>query len=107
MDSSQLARLMLDWGELCGRMEQLEVEIRVAVLELGKTQTVGHVRATFSAGRKTYDYETAVKSACVSPDDYVLMTKVDWKATGDRAMIVVGDALVTQSPPSVTMKLLE
>jgi hypothetical protein len=107
MDSSQLARLMLDWGELCGRMEQLEVEIRAAVMEIGKTQTVGNVRATYSGGRRSYDYETAVKSADVSPDDYVTVTRVDFKATCDRAMIIVGDALVTQSPPSVTVKLLE
>ena len=37
--------------------------VEEAVKEIGKTQTVGNVRATFSAGRRTFDYGAAVGNA--------------------------------------------
>ncbi len=107
MDASVLAQKMLEWEELKRRLDVLEGHIQDAVMAIGKTQTVGHVRATYSGGRKTYNYEVAVRSAEIPEDDWVTKTTVDFKATCDRAMIIVGDALITQSPPSVTMKLLE
>jgi len=44
MDSNELARKMLAWGELQEQAAELEAEIKEAVLEIGKTQTVGNVR---------------------------------------------------------------
>ena len=63
MDNSQLAARMLDWEIMQRRADELRAEIEAAVLALGKTQTVGNVRATFSAGRRTFDYEAAVVNA--------------------------------------------
>ena len=63
MDASNLASLMLDYETMQRLADVLRAEIEAAVLELGKTQTVGNVRATFSAGRRTFDYQAAIDAA--------------------------------------------
>ena len=63
MDNSQLAALMLEWEAAQRRADGLAEQIKTAVLEIGKTQVVGNVRATFSAGRRTFDYRAAVDNA--------------------------------------------
>ena len=63
MDNSQLAALMLEWEAAQRKADELAEQIKVAVLEIGKTQVVGNVRATFSAGRRTFDYRAAVDAA--------------------------------------------
>lgn len=63
MDASTLASLMLDYEAAQRRADALRTQIEAAVLEIGKTQTVGNVRATFSAGRRTFDYHAAIDAA--------------------------------------------
>ena len=63
MDNSQLAALMLEWEAAQRKADELAAKIRAAVLTIGKTQVVGNVRATFSAGRRTFDYRAAVDAA--------------------------------------------
>ena len=63
MDNSQLATLMLDWEITQRKADELAAQIKAAVLTLGKTQVVGNVRASFSAGRRTFDYRAAVLNA--------------------------------------------
>ena len=63
MDASTLASLMLDYEAAQRKADALRTEIEAAVLEIGKTQTVGNVRATFSAGRRTFDYRAAIDAA--------------------------------------------
>ena len=46
MNSSELAQKMLEWEQTQVKADALALEIREAVLSLGKTQTVGNVRAT-------------------------------------------------------------
>ena len=58
MNMSELAIKMLQWEEQKRKLDELEGELMEAVLEIGKTQTVGNVRATYSKGRANYDYET-------------------------------------------------
>ena len=53
MDASELAAKMLQWEEVKRSLDALTEEIQAAVLAIGKTQTVGNVRASFAAGRKT------------------------------------------------------
>lgn len=60
MDNSQLAATMLEWEATQRKADALAETIKGAVLTIGKTQVVGNVRATFSAGRRTFDYEAAV-----------------------------------------------
>jgi hypothetical protein len=63
MDNSQLAALMLEWEAAQRKADGLAEQIKSAVRAIGKTQVVGNVRATFSAGRRTFDYRAAVDNA--------------------------------------------
>ena len=63
MDNSQLATIMLKWEATQREADELAEQIKVAVMEIGKTQVVGNVRATVSAGRRTFDYRAAVDAA--------------------------------------------
>jgi len=103
MDMSTLAQKMLEWETITRQADQLAGEIQAAVLELGKTQTVGNVRATYSNGRKTYDYESARQVAPIEVIAAHTTPKVDWKAVCDELDI---DAPYTQGEPSVTVKLM-
>ena len=67
MNATELATLMLEWETTQRAADALRAEIEAAVLALGKTQTVGNVRATFSAGRRTFDYRAAVETATLEP----------------------------------------
>jgi hypothetical protein len=96
---------MLKWEEVRRELDALEAEIKSAVLELGKTQTVGNVRATFSAGRKSYDYQGAWLSwAGHEPEAKYAKTTYDYKAACDDFML--GDVSFSQGEPSVTVKML-
>ena len=55
MNASELAIAMLNWEQKKNELDALELVIKAAVLEMGNTQTVGNVRATYSGGRKSYD----------------------------------------------------
>lgn len=46
MDASELAAKMLQWEEVKRSLDALTEEIQAAVLAIGKTQTVGNVRAS-------------------------------------------------------------
>ena len=63
MNATELATKMLEWETTQRAADMLRAEIEAAVLAVGKTQTVGNVRATFSAGRRTFDYRAAVDRA--------------------------------------------
>ena len=63
MNDTELATKMLQYGDLKRGLDVLEAQIKIAVLERGKTQTVGSVRASYSTGRKTYDYEATINAA--------------------------------------------
>jgi len=129
---SRLAAMMLDW-EVCQlKADELKTRIEAEVLAIGKTQTVGNVRATYSAGRRafdytegwrahgygtgvdiekfkdvTYDYETAWEDEHEYPpgEEYQRII-YDYRAAVKAAGIVDTDIPCTQSPPSVNLKLL-
>ena len=105
MDGSDLALLMLDWESTQRAADELKARIEAEVLTIGKTQTVGNVRATYSAGRKSYDYEAAWRDAYDHLPDFIYQ-----KCSYDYRSAVTGEGLMnipcTQAPPSVTVKLL-
>jgi len=108
IDLSALASAMLEWEAKKKELDEIEAEIREAVLLIGKTQTVGNVRASYSAGRKTYDYEEGARGhPMVSEATIRLFTtpKVDWKGICGHAGI--DDVPYKESGPSVTLKILE
>ena len=63
MNASNLAQLMLDYESMQRRADELRKDIEALVLALGKTQTVANVRATYTAGRRTFDYQAAIDQA--------------------------------------------
>jgi len=84
VDKRELAELLLSWEIEKAALDELEGKIKELVLTLGETQTVGYVRASYSKGRTTYDYELACRNheADMNP---VLVAKhakttVDWRA---------------------------
>jgi hypothetical protein len=104
MNATELAHKMLEWQEVQARADLLKMEIEAAVLELGKTQTVGNVRATYSAGRKTYDYEEAWRDEYDHlPAAIFQRVTYDYRAACTEASIA--DIPFTQSAPSVSLKL--
>ena len=108
MDKNELAQKMLEWGQRNAELAQLTAEIESAVLELGKTQNVGNVRASYSGGRKSYRYneagQTAPPATIEQYTKVVTTQSVDWKAVCADAGIT--DIPFTQSEPSVTVKVL-
>jgi len=99
LNETELAMAMLQYGELRTTLDALEAQIKAAVLERGKTQTVGSVRASYSAGRKTYDYEATINAAesagmlesgCLAPFEAY---SVDYKAAveGFKAAFLIDD----------------
>lgn len=111
MNASELAGMMLEWETLQRQADALAEQIRQAVLEIGKTQTVGCVRASYSSGRKTYDYEGTVRNWFPAevldpmlPEYTTTKTTVDWKRmVDDHAISLV--MIAAESGPTVTIKL--
>lgn len=132
MESSRLAARMLEWEQMKKQLDILEAEIKAAVLEIGKTQTVGNIRVTYSAGRRSFDYETVGMSAPTEiindnstytevtdwqaacekadvPEEVIqefttLNVSVDWKSVCEKANIE--PLVIKQAEPSATIKLL-
>jgi hypothetical protein len=107
MNASELAQKMLEWEQIKRQLDTIGNEIEAAVLEIGKTQTVGNVRATFSNGRKTYDYQAAADGhPMVSDATKSLFSKtvIDWQAICQH--VGIKKVPFTQGEPSVSIKLL-
>ena len=107
MNASELANLMLKWEELRKQLDDIEATIQSEVLIVGKTQTVGNVRASYSNGRRTFDYETPAKP--IAPPEIVvqhteIIEKIDWKKICDA--VGATPIVVSQTEPSVSVKLL-
>jgi len=117
MNASALAEMMLRWEKQRRLLDELEEAITEGVMELGKTQTVGNVRASYSAGRKSYDYQAGALSVIVldTPGSQNLIGRftspsVDWRgvcAELERDGEFGPDGIpFRQSGPSVSIKLL-
>ena len=107
MNASELANLMLKWEELRKQLDDIEATIRLEVLAVGKTQTVGNVRATYNKGTRTFDYETPSKP--ITPPELVkqhaeTIEKIDWKSICKK--VGATPIVVSQTEPSVSVKLL-
>ena len=105
MDNRKFALLMLEWEQAQTKADALELQIKDAVLGLGKTQTVGNVRATYSNGRKRYDYETGAvehPNFTVEIAESKSKTVIDWRGVCNA---LNAEAPYTQSEPSVSLKL--
>ena len=107
MEANQLAQKMLEYAAYQARADALETEIKAAVMELGKTQTVGIVKATYREARKFYDYRKGAQQGNADHVDIEKHTRVtektDWR--GLCADIGVEDIPFTIGKPSVSVKI--
>ena len=107
---SELAKAMLVWEDMRRKADNLEDDIKAAVLKMTKTQVVGNVRATYNRGRKQYDYERGVMLGFTGHDNDLeeVVTnhtepRVAWKDVCKE--LEIEDIPFTQAKPSVTLKL--
>lgn len=115
MNANDLAKLMIYYGELSEKLAEMEKMIQKAVLEMGKTQTVGNVRATYSNPRKTYQsWEDAVLDAepeGFDPMNYMELipaqTVINWQKAAEELKIERKSWVPEGAQPSVTIKIIE
>ena len=103
-----LAQAMLTWERSRRELDELEGKIKNAVLQLGKTQTVGNVRATYSKGRKSYDYRAALALDADNPDVMKPWGKISVSYDYRQACkdLKIEDIPYTEGKPSVGLKLM-
>lgn len=112
VDMSDLAMRMLEWERQQKRADALRATIETAVMQIGRTQTVGNVRATYSKGRKSYDYSFAAGSHPEIDKDilqsftFTPSPRTDWRGVCGYLKIEKADIPFTQSEPTVKVKLL-
>ena len=110
MDASTLAATMLEWEIAQNTADLIKQEIIKGVLEIKTTQVVGNVRATYSKGRKKYDYEGAIADIPITLElDLIIgrntktVTKVDWRAVCHA--VKLREIPYIQAEPSVSVRL--
>ena len=104
MNTTEFAQAMIDWKKLNTEIEELEEEIKAYVLEQKKTQNIGDVRATYSKGRTTYDYEFSAVQANATVEEKHRSEHIDWNAVCKDNN--VSDLVIAkQSDPSVRIKI--
>ena len=116
MNKNDLAMRMLLWARNKKQLDEEETIIRAAVLALKETVVTGNVRATYNSGRRTFDYEGAVR-VNIDPEKEthkmlleehtktITTFKTDWIILCEAFEIPKDTVPFTQPPPSVTLKL--
>ena len=104
MNANELSKKMLEWADKRAELDVIEAEIAKEVLVIGKTYTVGNIRASYSAGRSTKDYD-AVKDQ-VPPEIVAKHSSVTvaWAKACEEAGIDAPEK--SKSEPSVTVKFI-
>ena len=104
MDASTLAQKMLEWEKLQNQADALAAEIQAAVMEIGRTQGVGNVTASYSAGRGSFDYAGAGVTAdpTIIQEFTKTVYQTDWKSVCEKAGI---QAVFTPGAPNVKLKI--
>ena len=107
--ASDLAHALLDWETNRRELNALEVDITAYMLETGKSAQVGDVRATYYAGRKTYQWEQAARDHKFPYELLVQYEKptYDWKGICEHLGITQENCPFTDTGPRVTLKLDE
>lgn len=112
IDMSELAGAMLKWERIQKEADLLRAEIEWAVMAIKRTQTVGNVRATYSGGRKSYNYQAAA-ILCPAANQSVIKEftvipppRTDWRKICQHVGIEKDEIPYVQSEPSVRVKLL-
>jgi hypothetical protein len=104
-----LTELMIRYEGLKKACDALEASIKEEILKLGKSQSVGNVKATFTKGRKTINYQAIAEPlAPIEIVDKYTSKKVDWrKVFGEiDAENDIIEANTTIGDPSVSIKIV-
>ena len=105
-----LARKMERWAKLKRILNPLEKEIKAEVLELKRSQQHKNVKATFTNGRREFNYQEIAKEL-EAPEKLVetyTKSSTDWRKVC-LALIADEDVMDKHSKPgkpSVSLKLL-
>ena len=103
--NTDLIEKMLEWKKLQLAANELKTEIEAEVFEIGKTQTVGDIRVTYSKPSRSFLYEDAVKDSGLDYDTSEYETvKVNWRKMAKDLNLEVDYA--QKSPAKATLKLL-
>ena len=117
MGRSELAILILQWESTKFKLDQIEEKIKAAVLDLGESVTVGNVKARYSKGRRSLDYETPCRAhdrfdaeldnfLTEIPEEIIPPhTEIDF--IGLAKMLGVKPLVISEGTPSVKMELLK
>lgn len=106
-----LEEKMIKWRAAMAEIQSLEEEIKAEVIALGKTFDVGNIRASYTAGRRTFDYETPCASLPQEVLDAYTVTvpPVEERKYVDYTALCKGEGIEpvvkSQTSPSVTLKL--
>ena len=108
MEELTFVKLMVEYKEAQLLADELRARIVDEVMAREKTQSIGGVKASYSGGRKSYDYEAAARDcpmvSSATIDLFTVKTeRVDWREICKHAG--VEDVPFTQSAPSVSIKI--
>ena len=105
VDRSKLAMLMLRWEHVKRDLDDMARKIEAQVLALGETVVTGNVRATYSKGRRVFDYKGVEPH--VDEDLIELYTetveRTDWRAVCKAAGFE--PEVLSEGSPSVRVKV--
>lgn len=103
MNKSELAKIMLVWEVKRIELDEIEKTIQDEVMPMKDNFVVGNVRAVYSDGKRTFDYETAGKNAPVETIAEFTGPKTDWKKVCESAEIK--EIPFTKTDPSVKIQI--
>jgi len=105
MNKSELATKMIEWESKKKEVDQLEAEIKQAVMLLEESFNVGDISAGFRAGNRKFDYESAGSQATpeIIKSNTVQTTSTNWKKVCSDANIE--NIPFTTGNPSITLKI--
>ena len=112
MDSVTFAKKMLELGELLTQAAKLETELAEQVLLQGESTKIGRVRAKYSSGRTSYDWERTCREAPgFSEDKKAIYTRIqatektDWKRLARVLKVEETPVIARAATPSVNFVL--
>ena len=106
-NASDLAHALLNWETYRREMNAIESDITAYILDKKKSAQVGDVRATYTAGRKTYQWEQAARDHGFPPGllDQYEKPAYDWKGMCEHLGITQDNCPFTGPTPGVSIKL--
>lgn len=109
MNPNDLARLMLEWADLKKKIEEYERIIKREILDIGDSFVVGNVRARYTKGRTTVDYQAACENeldadlfGALSPAYSATTVTIDYKKMATENNVVLSE-YTKVSGPSVSI----